>query len=111
MSGTLEFVTVGGTRQAAVAAFLALALVCGLLVFAGIGHGLHDSMGDDGAVAAGVGVCLVLFTLLAPLAALPPMHRRTAVPARSRAQVRVVASPAPAPIARASPSWLQRFLN
>ncbi len=94
------------------AALLALALACGLLLFSGVGHGLHDDMQDArGTVAAGVGVCIVLFTLLLPLAVLPPASRRAVFLARVSSPVRAVLRLEPAPAARASPSWLQRFLN
>ena len=76
------------------------------------GHALHPGQTMDEA-AMGSGICIVLVTVLAgvalvrpPRPAVPFARLVRATPASSRRYVW-----APMPRARASPVWLQRFLN
>jgi len=98
-------------RRTAVAGIVT---VCALALYGAVGHAAGTSSGMEAGMAEhGVaGFCLVVFTLLAPLA-LPARARPVAPapPARRAARPTLAAASAPVARARASPAWLQRFLH
>lgn len=82
------------------------------LIYLIAGHGFHPGQTMDEA-AMGAGICIVLVTVLAavtlarparPAAPFAPLVGTTPAPLRHSVG-------APMPRARASPMWLQRFLN
>jgi hypothetical protein len=93
--------------------FLGAAAVCAIALYGAVGHAvgltgdMEDAMGGHGVA----GLCLVLFTLLAPLAASACPRGRLPVVLRTGVPARQAVLPATAPAARASPAWLQRFLH
>lgn len=94
------------------AATLGATLVVSLLLFLGLGHGLaHESNSAHDTAAGLAGVCLVLFTLLAPLALVPARGALVLPAGAPRFVPALVAGPPPDVRARASPAWLQRFLR
>ena len=89
------------------------AVVASLALFALFRHALHESMehGDEHGAHCAVVVCLVIATLPFPVGPLaqPRLPRRESA---DRLQPQRVPAPADSPPqARASPGWLQRFLN
>lgn len=108
------------SRRCLSAATLVVALVASVCVFVGFSHGLlHEPMpeGHYGPAQEAAAVCLVLFTVLTPLAlAVARVARRFSQSFRAPARggiVLEVAGPHPpdGDGARASPAWLQRFLT
>ena len=100
-------------RQRLRLALVVAALVCTVLLFFLLGHGLHVAgpADHDAAAASLTGVCLALLALIAPLAALlRPVGPVAAVGLPPVRPAWLAARP-PAIGARASPSWLQRFLR
>lgn len=94
-------------------ALAAGAVALSLLLFVLLGHALHGAAHDrhDAAGAAATGLCLVLFTLLAPLAALRSPEGPPAAPPFALARPVGLPARRPQARARASPVWLQRFLR
>ncbi len=89
------------------------ALACSVLLFLLLGHGLHVAgpADHDAAAASLTGLCLVLFALIAPLAALLRPAGPDAAVRLAPGRPAGLAARLPATGARASPSWLQRFLH
>ena len=92
-------------------AVLVVTLVLGMALFLGLGHVVGHAVEHDAAMGM-AGICLVLFTILVPLAlavaAIPNGPIAAAISERSQ----TLAPPSPPdPRARASPAWLERFLN
>ena len=97
---------------------ITVAVLVAVGVFLGLGHGLHNAMPDvDGHGAADLAsVCLVVFTVAAPLLAalawLRLRHGHAVLTEARGAVVRRLTAPVRAAgRARASPAVLQRFLN
>jgi hypothetical protein len=87
-------------------------IVAALLLYLLLGHAQHPGETMEQA-ATGAGICLLLVTTIAVVVAARPPESRL-VPRSSVATPAAVASrawTAPLPRTRASPAWLQRFLN
>ena len=86
-------------------------LVSAFALYLVAGHGFHAGQTIEDA-AMGSGICIVLVAVAgaAALTYPPPARPLTAAAASPRAAARR-RSLAPQPSARASPVWLQRFLN
>ena len=91
------------------------ALIVWLCIFFGVSHGLHSAMPEmDTDASLGVmAICLVLFTVAAPLGLAAAAGRLLQVePATSTVAGSIPTTPMSLAIrARASPDWLQRFRN
>jgi hypothetical protein len=87
-------------------------IVASCALVALLGLAVHESAGhaDEHAVHCGVAVCVVIATLLVPVAYLGPQPARTRL-GFSVEPHGVVISVDPPLEARASPGWLQRFRN
>ncbi len=90
-------------------------LAAALLLYGALGHGLPQSMDGehDGMGQGTVGLCLLLFTVLAVLRTPRPPSRTRGAP-MCLASASIVRIPAERPSdarERASPARLQRFLN
>jgi hypothetical protein len=86
----------------------------GLLVYLVTGHGLHAPPAMEEAMHGSefAGLCLVLFTLVTPLAlVLPRLRPQADSPPLLSSVLAVVPVEGPPVQARASPVWLQRFLR
>jgi hypothetical protein len=90
--------------------FVLAAPVGALVCYLAIGHAVHRPV--DTAGMHGVGICVVVFAA-ATLVALPPAPPRPAYPAPAAVAdpTFTLLRPPRQSFARASPIWLQRFLN
>ena len=88
-----------------------IAIVAALLLYLLLGHAQHPGKTMEEA-ASGAGICIMLVTIMAVAAAGRPQRASVAWrPADAVPPVLVRTATAPLPRARASPQWLQRFLN
>jgi hypothetical protein len=99
------------TRRPVRATIAALVLWFGLYV--AVAHGLSEMTMDHGKALHGVGICLVVLVATATVA-VAAVGRRVSPTIVSAPLAVPVGSPTPSRFAvpsRASPVWLQRFLN
>ena len=88
-----------------------IAVVGALLLYLLLGHAQHPGETMEEA-ATGAGICIMLVTIVAVVAAgRPPRRGMVWPPVASASPVLVQPATAPLPRARPSPQWLQRFLN
>ncbi|MCC7388550.1 MAG: hypothetical protein IT431_07255 [Phycisphaerales bacterium] len=100
------------SRRETLVVWAAVTVVCALLALVVFGHAVPSAHGESGMTVAVAGLCLVVFTVIVSAAARPfrpleaPHPARRPAPAVSCPQERLPGQPS-----RASPVWLQRFLN
>lgn len=102
------------TRTTALAAAVVALLASLPLFYGAVGHGLQGGPhGEGGMVEHGIaGLCLVLVTALASLlVSAPPSEPRLQASGPESGPARLPPPEASEASARASPAWLQRFLN
>lgn len=86
-------------------------IVAALLLYLLLGHAQHPGQTMKEA-ATGAGICIMLVTIVAVVAAARPQQTGLSWPPPVAAGPTVALwAETPLPRARASPQWLQRFLN
>ena len=89
---------------------LIAAVAAAFLAYLVLGHAHHPGKTMDDA-AMGAGICIVLVTLAAAAALAQPRPSVFATPLLLALPTAAPVTPLKAMPARASPQWLQRFLN